>query len=99
MTTVSITSRPQFVGFRNAFYGRIQEQVRSAAYSHKVAAISSSGKNGGNRASEASHNDDRVSGMKADYETLKEISALATPEQKDFDRASAICTKWGVLQE
>ena len=96
--TLSITSRPQFVGFRNAFYRHIQEQVRSAAYSHKVASISSSGKNGENRASEAAHHDDRVTRMKDDYETLKEISALATPEQKDFDRAAEICTNWGILQ-
>jgi hypothetical protein len=98
MTTVSITSRPQFVGFRNAFYGAIQERARSAKYSNKVAGISSAGKNAGNRASEAAHADDRVSGMKSDYETLKEISALATPEQKDFDRAAEICKKWGILQ-
>ena len=98
MTTVSITSRRQFVGFRNAFYGAIQQRARSDAYSHKVSGISASGKNAGNRLSEASAADNRVSGMKADYESLKEISALAEPTQSDFDRAAEICVKYGILQ-
>jgi ribosomal protein S3 len=98
MKSVSITSRLQFVGFRNAFYGAIQQRARSAAYGHKVAGISASGKNAGNRASEACTSDDRVHSMRADYEVLREISALATPAQSDFDRAAAICVKHGIFQ-
>ena len=100
MKSVSITSRQQFVGLRNAFYAAIQERARSARYSHKVAGISgaANSKNHGNRSSEASAADDRVSGMKIDYESLKKISALATPTQADFDSAAEICIKHGILQ-
>lgn len=93
----AITTRTQFVELRNAFFSALNELHRQLPHASRVAAMSANGNNADNRAQEFEQHKDKIEEMTADYAILREISAMTSPAQKDFDLAQQIGKKWNVV--
>lgn len=93
----TITTRAQFVEVRNSFFSALNELNRQLPHSARVAKLSSGGKNASNRASDLERHQDSIKEMTKDYDILREISAMPSPSQADFDRAESLAKKWNVF--
>ena len=93
----TITTRAQFVALRNAFFSTLNELHRQLPHASRVAALSASGGNADNRAQELERHKDKIEEMTADYAILREISAMTSPRQPDFDLAERVGKKWNVI--
>lgn len=92
----AITTRAQFVEVRNAFFSVLNELHRQLPHASRVAKLSAGGSNSANRARDFEAHQDKIHEMTADYDVLREISAMKSPGQADFDRAVEIAKKWNV---
>ena len=93
----AITTRRQFVEVRNAFFSALNELHRQLPHASRVVQISAGSANASNRNGEFEAHQDKIHEMTADYDALREISAMTGPSQADFDRAAAIASKWNVF--
>lgn len=95
MTT--ITTRPQFVELRNAFFSALNELHRQLPHASRVASLAANGGNADNRAQEFDQHKEKIEEMTVDYAILREISAMTSPTQKDFDLAEQVGKKWSLI--